>query len=84
MAAYAYTQLSQPIVSDAIYDEWCRRLHRLWYRVKHVHKELIGLGETQCVVMLNEVQYPSIVKGAVSRLLPGKQGHDRTSRIAAR
>ena len=60
-AAYAYYQPTTPLVSDGVYDEWCRRLRRVWWRVKHRHKDLITKGETTCMVLLTEDQYPEIV-----------------------
>lgn len=68
-AAYAYNQLETPLVSDALYDEWARRLHRLWWRIEHRHRDLITRGETTCMVLLTEDQYPSMVVGSTHRLL---------------
>jgi DNA ligase-like protein len=77
MASYAYYQLSAPLVSDDVYDEWTKRLTRVWWRIKHPHKNLITFGHP-CGVMLKEEDYPEIVKGATMRLI--EEGEQREFR----
>lgn len=80
LASYGYYQQERPLVSDELYDEWCRRLHRTWWRVSHRHKELIARGETTCHVILSEEQYPSIVVGAYFELQRRGQSEPSTRR----
>lgn len=82
ICSYAYYQLSRPLVSDELYDEWCRRLSRVWWRVKHRHKHLIDRGPTTCHVLLKEDEYPGMVIGACLELLQrivGRTQHGRQS-----
>lgn len=75
MASYAYYQLSIPLVPDSLYDEWTRRLSRVWWRVKHRHKHLIIHGTPQVSVLLKEDDYPGMTISATHRLLIEYGGH---------
>lgn len=69
MGAYAYYQLALPLFPDELYDEWCQRIVRVRHRITHRHEYLIGYperGGLNAGVMLNEDQYPGIIKGAVN------------------
>lgn len=75
MSAYAYYQLSVPLVEDHVYDEWCKRLSRVWWRVSHRHKHLITFSQPTVGVLLKEEDYPEITKSATHRLLIEYGGH---------
>jgi hypothetical protein len=66
MGSYAYNILDKPILSDATYDELCRKLWRRWGDVRHRHKWLIDRGETTCHVILSEDDYPGLCTDAAT------------------
>lgn len=64
MGAYAYYELAQPLFPDHLYDEWCIRLRRVAYRLRHRHLHLITVDGNIAGVLLKEEDYPEITKGA--------------------
>lgn len=66
MAAYAYYQLNTSLVPDEVYDLWYKRLKRDWRLITHPHRHLIDVTSkgSSGAILLNDYNYPSVVKGA--------------------
>ena len=63
MAAYAYYELDDPIISDAMYDSITFILIENWDQIDHFHKSYLTIGDLQAGTFLGK--YPSRVKHAI-------------------
>lgn len=71
MAAYAYEQLDDPIISDSAWDDLCNRLKQEWKSIHHRHKWIIDrhqLGTATASYLVKD-DYPGMVIGAVCQLI---------------
>jgi hypothetical protein len=70
MASFLYYWHESPILSDACYDDLCRRLAMRWPRIVHRHKSLIERGALAAgTCMLAQADYPLMTQGAAFFLL---------------
>lgn len=75
MAAYAYYELDDPILTDAAFDDLCRTLELTWDdpRVKqHPHRRLIPRspeGRITSAAGLGARDYPTMCKSSAQSLL---------------
>ena len=67
MAAYAYYELDDPFLSDAVFDEMAKSLHKQWDTIEHFHKHLLTRMDLVAGTYLGK--YPERVKGATKHLL---------------
>lgn len=67
--SYLYYELDTAVISDGLYEDLCKRLHREWQRVAHRHKELIDYGSLSAGTGYYLKEYPGIVKGAATSLV---------------
>lgn len=70
MLSFLYYLRDVSVVSDALYDDICRRLDAEWDLVVHIHKSLIdrtALKAGTCF-HLRERDYPTRVRSAAMRL----------------
>lgn len=66
MAAYAYYEQDNPILSDSFFDDLAKTLLTVWEDVEHRHKEYITLDMLNAGTYVGK--YPGIVEGAVEKL----------------
>lgn len=66
MAAYAYYQQDNPILSDSFFDDLAKTLLVVWDDVEHQHKQYITLDMLNAGTYIGK--YPGIVEGAVLEL----------------
>ena len=66
MAAWAYYKDDNPILSDAVFDELAKTMHKKWEEIEHFHKHLITRMDLIAGNYLGE--YPSRIEGAVQEL----------------
>ena len=66
MAAYAYYQQDNPILSDSFFDDLAKTLLTVWDDVEHRHKEYITQDMLNAGTYVGK--YPGIVEGAVEQL----------------
>lgn len=66
MAAYAYYEEDDPILSDASFDRLAKRMLEHWDEIKHHHKEYITLDMLHGGTYIGE--YPSRVEGGLKSL----------------
>lgn len=66
MAAYAYYEQDDPIISDQCYDEISKRLLQHYFFIDHRHIEYITYEMLESGTFLGK--YPSIIEGAVESL----------------
>ena len=66
MAAYAYYEEDNPILSDALFDRLARKIDENWDDIEHIHKEHIVRDALKAGPFLGK--YPSRVEGAVKQL----------------
>lgn len=66
MAAYAYYEMDDPILSDAKFDRLCKRMIERWDDIEHHHKDLISLDDLKAGSYIGA--YPNRVKGAIKHL----------------
>ena len=71
MAAYAYYNEDNPILSDSIFDRLGKKMLKEYDNITHMHKDFITKDELAAGTYLGE--YPSRVKDAISALR-GKDG----------
>lgn len=66
MAAYAYYEEDNPILSDAIFDRLAKRMIEHWDEIEHQHKEYITLDMLHGGTYIGK--YPSRVEGGLKSL----------------
>lgn len=66
MAAYAYYEEDNPIISDNLFDKMGKRMLECWDDIEHFHKHYITPDMLEAGTYLGE--YPSRVEGAVRSL----------------
>lgn len=66
MAAYAYYEQDDPILSDAAFDRLTRRMIQHWDEIEHQHKSKITLDMLHATTYIGE--YPDRVKGGLDAL----------------
>ena len=66
MAAYAYYEQDNPILSDSFFDDLAKTLLVVWDDVEHRHKQYISQDMLNAGTYIGK--YPSIVEGAVNEL----------------
>lgn len=66
LAAYAYYEQDDPIISDSIFDTCAKKLLENWDSVTHMHKDCITKGDLEAGTFLGK--YPSRIEGALSQL----------------
>ena len=66
MAAYAYYEEDDPILSDAFFDKLANKILKEWDNITHYHKHLLSKELLEAGSFLGE--YPSIVKGALKNI----------------
>lgn len=74
MAAYAYYELDQPIMTDATFDELAKQGLQHWDTIEHQHKHLLSKDMLAAgTFILGDNKWPSVVVGAVGSLLRPKR-----------
>ncbi len=69
MASYLYYCCDRSLLSDACYDELCRRLALRWRGIKHPHKSHVNYADLAAGTCLKSYEeYPGIVRGAATAL----------------
>jgi len=68
MAAYAYYEEDDNIVSDNAYDALSKFIIFHWDQISHRHKHLIDVESLKNTSSIFDMTYPSMVKGAVKEL----------------
>lgn len=71
MAAYAYYEQDDPILSDGLFDAMAKRMLKSWDELEHWHKEYITLEDLKAGTLLNK-DLPQRVVSAVNSLRRGK------------
>lgn len=66
MAAYAYYEEDNPILSDSMFDRLAKKMLKNWDAIEHFHKHVISKDDLKAGSFLGE--YPSRVKGALDAL----------------
>ena len=66
MAAYAYYEEDDPILSDNMFDRLAKKMLKNWDAIEHFHKHVISKDDLEAGSFLGE--YPSRVKGALDAL----------------
>ena len=66
MAAYAYYEEDNPILSDSMFDRLAKKMLKNWDAIEHFHKHVITKDDLEAGSFLGE--YPSRVKGALDAL----------------
>lgn len=66
MAAYAYYEEDDPIVSDHFFDDMAKTMIAVWNDIEHFHKHLISIDDLNGGTYLGE--YPSRVQGGLKSL----------------
>lgn len=66
MAAYAYYEEDDPIISDKLFDEMAKRMKENWNDLDHFHKHLIDVDSLDAGTYIGD--YPERVKGALEDL----------------
>jgi len=74
MAAYAYYEQDDPILSDAMFDRLGKRLLENWDKIEHMHKDLITEDMLKAGTYIGE--FPSRIEGAVDHLKEACYGKD--------
>lgn len=63
MAAYAYYEEDNPILSDSTFDRLAKKILDNWDTIEHLHKDYLTKDMLEAGTYIGE--YPSRVKGAV-------------------
>lgn len=73
MAALAYEVQDRPILSDAAWDDLCRRMDARWDEIDHPHKRFVDRATLSSATAsyINYDALPQIVTGAVRSLRKG-------------
>jgi len=67
MAAYAYYEQDEPILSDGMFDGMAKAMLEKWDTIEHWHKDLITTDDLEAGSLLLK-DYPDRVKYAVENL----------------
>lgn len=67
MAAYAYYEEDEPILSDGVFDGMAKTMLEQWDTIEHWHKDLITVEDLKAGSLLLK-EYPNRVKGAVENI----------------
>lgn len=70
MAAYAYYELDEPLISDLEFDQLAKLLLDNWDNLTHPHKKFLTEEMLQAGTFIGK--YPSIVEGATLALLTAR------------
>lgn len=76
MAAYAYYEQDDPILSDAVFDRLSKRLLENWDTIEHLHKEYLSEDMLRAGTYTGE--YPSRVEGGLKSLKEVYYGKNST------
>ena len=71
MAAYAYYQEDNPILTDELFDALAKRMLESWDTIDHFHKHLITEGDLEAGTLLNK-DLPNRIIYALKSLRAGK------------
>ena len=71
MAAYAYYEEDDPILSDSFYDDMVKTMIDRWSDIDHFHKEYISLDGLKAGTFMGK--YPSRIKGALNNVREEKR-----------
>lgn len=63
MAAYAYYEDDNPIISDRLFDLIAKRILENWDQIEHIHKSYLTKDMLQAGTYIGE--YPTRIKGAL-------------------
>jgi len=66
MAAYAYYEEDDPIISDSLFDRICKSILDNWDSIQHYHKKYLSKEMLEAGTYIGD--YPSIVAGAVRNI----------------
>ena len=77
MAAYAYYEKDDPILSDSMFDRLAKRLMEHWETIDHYHKEYLNIDMLKAGTYIGE--YPSRVEGAVEQVKESYNGKSKRS-----
>lgn len=66
MAAYAYYEEDNPIITDQMFDHISKKMLKHWDEIEHMHKSLITPDMLYAGTYIGT--YPSRVKGAVDEV----------------
>ena len=66
MAAYAYYEEDDPILSDSYFDKLSVKILSNWDNIEHIHKDFVSKDTLEAGTFLGK--YPSRVSGAVKQL----------------
>lgn len=69
LAAYAYDQLDDPLISDALFDEIAKRLTNEWATIKHPHKKLLDKTMLKSALAIKGGKWPLIVRDTAYKLI---------------
>jgi len=64
MAAYAYYEDDNPIISDRLFDLIAKRILENWDQIEHMHKSYLTKDMLQAGTYIGE--YPTRIKGALN------------------
>lgn len=67
MASWLYYVADRPLISDALFDEICKRLYAEWGTIEHYHKPAVD-HEALIAGTGFYLQYPPIIPGAAMAL----------------
>jgi len=70
MAAYAYYEEDDPILSDKFFDDMGKTMLEKWNDINHYHKHLINVDDLRAGTYLGT--YPSIVPDALKDIRNAK------------
>lgn len=70
IASYAYYHKDAPLISDALYDEICKRLDKEWDGIEHRHKGFVDRDSLSAgtAYTLAQKDYPLIAVNATNAL----------------
>lgn len=70
MAALAYYEDDDPILTDACFDRLCRELAARWHAVRHPHRHLLTLDDLRAgtAYALDRDAVPSLVRAGLASL----------------
>lgn len=71
IAAYAYDQLDDPVISDDLFDKLAIDIDRDWDIITHPHKHLLDRSSLKSSIAI-QGKWPEMAKGAARNLLTKK------------
>ena len=63
MAAYAYYEEDNPIISDGMFDRLAKKILKDWDNITHMHKQHLSIDMLEAGTFIGE--YPTRIKGAL-------------------